>query len=160
MKISVEYLKGRLDSTITENILYLPEETDLEVKDFFSEYIRFRYIIHSFEDRPNRISLNTLDKIRFLLVELLGDGYECDVLDIDILANPTIHILFSVPQSMFTEDSLNKLKQNYYKEVPEKYKKSLKDTADSFIKTFNDYTKDNNIELVKDTLKEREITLD
>lgn len=145
MKISAEYLKGRLDSTITENILYLPGETDLKVKCFFSEYVRFRYIIHPFEDRSNRISLNTLDKMKFLLTELLGSEYDSDVLDIDIVANPAIHILFSVPQSMFSEYSLNRIKQNYYKDIPEKYKESLKDSADNFVNVLNDYIRDNTI---------------
>jgi energy-converting hydrogenase Eha subunit A len=158
MKISAEYLKGRIDSIITDNILYLPEETDLRVKVIFNKNIRFRYSI--IKDGINRISLNTINKLKFLLVELMVDNYEYDILDINIIANENLAILFTVPQSMFTEDSLNILKQDYYKEVPEKYKKSLKDSADNFIKAFNDYTKDNNIELVKDTLKEREITLD
>ena len=54
----------------------------------------------------------------------------------------------------------NKEQLKYYKDVPEKYKKSLTDSADNFIKVFNDYTNDtNNNKLVKDTLKERKINL-
>lgn len=111
MKISAEYLKGRLDSTITDNILYLPEETDLRVKVFFNKNIRFRYSI--IKDEIDRISLNTINKLKFLLVELMGSNYDYDILDINIIANENLAILFTVPQSMFTEDSLNILKQDY-----------------------------------------------
>lgn len=97
--------------------------------------------------------------MKFLLAELLGKDCDYDVLDIDIFANKNLGILFGVPQSLFIGDSLHKLKQDYYKDVPEKYKKSLTDSADNFIKVFNDYTNDTNNKLVKDTLKERKINL-